>query len=219
MQLLTPILPDDPPANPPPAPHRADSAHAAIAAAHASPVNGTAIPGHRTALPDGTPVLMTISRKVILSALFDRVTKDAETGEERLISWSFPQSTKEDLIVLWLCTHTPEDWNTVALYPVWLDGPENLPTYCALPLYQRATDFFATVEMWADESCLSQLTPREIQQITDNIWGIAHATKAEPVEDEKKTEAAGTATPEPPPTGPTNTPTSSPAETPADTTT
>lgn len=161
---------------------------------------------------------MTISRKVILGALYDRLSKDSETGEEQLIQWRAPMSSAEDLVLLWLCTHAPEDWNTVGLYPLWVNGPESLPTYVPLPLYQRATDFVATVQTWADESCLSQMTPREVQQLSETAWGIAHSTKAEPMESEKKTEAAAPENPESNPTGPTNTPTSSPAETPPNTT-
>ncbi len=168
--------------------------------------------GNAAALPDGTLIQMSISRKVCMESMWAR--KDREGHE---LVWTRSENSEQDLIVLWFCCHVPADWLAIGLYPIWMDGPQELPTYSALPLWQRYNDLVQTVMEWADASCLAQLSTAAVYDIAKQLWESSHANKAEPVE--KKTAAGEVSPPESLPIGPGNTAASSPAETPAGPTT
>ena len=189
MTLLTPIEPS-PVRNSVPAPL---TPRAPAVQEHA-PVAG------RVFLPDGTPLKMTLSRKMILGALFDAEDRD-EAGEltGKIIPWGGPENPAQDLVVLYLCATQPEEWC--------------IPSLCAdnvvRMLYQNAPAFMARVYEWADESCLKEHTIGDLYPIVRELWLGSHGTFVSPLA-EKKTQPP---TAESPRTGPTNTPPSSPEET------
>lgn len=152
-------------------------------------------------LPDGTPLLMTISRKVVLASLFDYPELD-ESGEPTglVIPWKGPSNPMEDLIVLFLCANGPDVWMAPVLCE---DGLTRM-------LYQVNSAFMAAACRWADGTCLGEMTAPELYPVVRDLWHGAHANFVTPLA-EKKTEAAGQ--PGSLPTGPINTPPSSPEAT------
>lgn len=196
MQILTPIELLAPSSTAPPAPPQPSAP-------------GEQLPPRRTAppiagkvfLPDGTPLLMSISRKVVLGALFDVEELDDEGKPTGLmIPWGGPASPMEDIVVLFLCATPPSVWYQPVLCD---DGAVRM-------LYQDPRSFMAAANDWADSTCLKEMTLGELYPIVEALWKGAHANFATPLA-EKKTESPPME--ESPPTGATNTPPSSPEET------
>ncbi len=196
MNILTPLEPT------PPAPSLSAVPHTPNPPPPARPANPIA---GQVFLPDGTPLLMSISRKVVLGALFDADELDENgnpTGNVK--PWAGPSNPMEDIVVLFICATTPDVWYQPTLCP---DGSVR-------HLYQNPVAFMAAAMEWADSSCLKNLTLGELYPIVRELWTGAHANFVTPLA-EKKTDSPGP-TEESPLTGPNNTPPSSPEETPAD---
>ena len=193
MNLLEPEDYSPPPVTPTPAPARETPAPR-LPVPTPSPI------GHRCFMPDGTRLVMTISRKVLLGQLFDEETRDEEGHLVDMKPWFYPRNWNEHLIVLWIASHAPADWMA--------------PDTSGVPLYMRYVDFCTEVLTWADSSCLATMDDPAITALLMEFWQIQHAAKAEPVQDEKKTETPASQEP-PPSTGPTRPSESSVEETPA----
>lgn len=149
-------------------------------------------PGYRCSLPDGTPLLLTISRKAILEIIFGG-------GDE---PWAGPRDSMDAITVFWLAAHQPADWMA--------------PGADGMPLYARGNDFAQAVLEWADRTCLVEMHADEVYELSNRFWGINHVNRAEAT---GNAEGGHPATEDAPPSGGINTPTSSPAETPPNSTT
>lgn len=168
-------------------------------AAGASPALGDAgapPPADPHYLPDGAPLLLTLSRKMYMGRLFG---DDADT-------YAGPANPTQDLTLLFLCAHPRE---------VWMAPGRETAGGAVLPLIQRQNDFQRAIDHFAD-TALGHLSIAEMSALAISLWRAEHATHAIPKKKIAPPESPSPTTKQTPssPTGPSNTSTSSPPETP-----
>lgn len=104
-------------------------------------------------LPDGTPLRLTISRKLMLLTLFTEIV-------------SGPVSPYECAVLLFLAGNEPAAWNT----PV--PDAEGI----LAPLWTRPHDLKATVDEWLD-TALASYEPGQVQTLALRLWKNQHQSQ------------------------------------------
>jgi hypothetical protein len=108
-------------------------------------------------LPDGTPLLLTLSRKIWLCRLFGRDEDDA---------WAGPDRPHEDQAVLFMAANPPAVW----LAPGREDDGQ------VRPLVHRPRALQEAMDLWTDEK-LSDFSIAELKDLAAALWDGEHATQ------------------------------------------
>lgn len=153
--------------NPPDSPASPQQS-AAVAAAEPAlttpPGDGAApAPAAPLYLPDGTQLLLTLSAKVWLCALF---------GDTDADNWPGPRNPREDLTVLFFAANPKT---------VWLQVARDHETGKPLPLVQRPHDLQLALADFADTR-LGAMSLADIADTAVSLWRGEHATQVIPVQ-------------------------------------